>query len=802
MALDMRSKKGAFDSANLNLALRLKMPSESATIIHRLLPLVCLAGLSLLVLSACGGGGGSSAPSPVMLPAPDSGGFTPDRERLVGFPASWPFWNEIDLDAAREEAAEEVARVSAMHARGGTGVGQTVGVLDLGANPGHPDLAGKYAARCAMGLCNGTQGSDDDNRPDLDRTDHSPLDDINGHGTAVHGVIAASKNGVGVFGVAHEAQIASYGNMAPVPWDDGTCFDCGRSHQWGGIFDRQIARGVDWMQSLGVRAANNSWSRIGQWSSDQNFTATYFRRIMPETLPAFQSYVAAGGVMVWAAGNTRSPNPDGEAVLPKYFPELQPGWLAVTALGRNGEIAGFSSHCGVAAEWCIAAPGELVTTKLGGGWDFTGGTSIAAPYVTAGLAALKSMFPNLSYHDIRERILVTADKAAPYDRTDIYGQGRLNLDAASRPIGGTNFALGTLATDTILSTSGANVVLPRTAITRYFGDQLLLVLDRYQRAPFEVRLKTFTQPRQPYLSINDLALGPRVQRRDEGGGNVALTVTGDNVSAQGILKGRTFLGFGQGEGVVQGLSRLTEISLPASGYRMSKDATGVTLGFAGGSGRWQAFAAAGTAESSGTGFGIAGWTPETVLAVSYAPNPAGEAGRAEVFSVSFASELNRPMGWDGAGALEIKGDSLELAWQRNVLAHEIVSVDWTNRLTHLDVRSGPLLRFDDALLASVDLEASIRPHHFVTVAVRLGAERPVSHVSGRIRVASSIDESGRIGYQDVALDGRQLMSFDRAGLIVGFVDDSNVSLELGIAAVRDGFGQTETLAGFRTQFEF
>ena len=57
------------------------------------------------------------------------------------------------------------------------------------------------------------------------------------------------------------------------------------------------------------------------------------------------------------------------------------------------EVSFFSHYCGDAGDWCIAAPGEVVTTHRDGRWILTGGTSFAAPYVAAGLAALKSLFP-------------------------------------------------------------------------------------------------------------------------------------------------------------------------------------------------------------------------------------------------------------------------------------------------------------------------------------------------------------------------------------------------------------------------
>ncbi len=388
-------------------------------------PAACISFLLaslLLSLGACGGGGGSGSPPPPPPPPPPpaDGGFTPNREGTVGFPAAFRGGSEHRVAVANEEAA----RVHAMHERGGTGRGETVGIFDSGVTD-HADLRGQYAARCAMGLCNGTGGSDDDGRPALDRSDHSPLHDTDHHGTVVHGIVAARRNGEGVYGVAYEARIASWGNTAPVPWDDGTCVDCGfgaRNHGWGGVFDRQTARGVDWMRTLGVGASNFSWGRTWPWSLDRGLTAAYVERIMPHTLSAFRAYVNAGGVAVWAAGNSRDLNPDVEASLPRHFPELEEGWVAAVALNTEGRIAHFSSQCGITAGWCIAAPGEVVTTRGGGRWDFAGGTSIAAPYVTAGLAALKSMFPNLSYHQVRQRMLATADRSPPYDDPLVYSQ--------------------------------------------------------------------------------------------------------------------------------------------------------------------------------------------------------------------------------------------------------------------------------------------------------------------------------------------------------------------------------------------
>ena len=248
-----------------------------------------------------------------------------------------------------------------------------------GANPEHPDLTGKFPHTCALGYC-------DDGRPN--RPDHSPLLDTDGHGTQVNGIIAARKNGSGVYGIAYDAHIASFGNTAPTyhPWgntcDPGTNCPPGVStkrHQWSALFDQETARGIDWLRSLGVRVTNFSWGRTYEWSREKEslfaLTPNSVRSIMPKSLPAFAAYVRAGGVAVWAAGNGDSLHPTVEGMLPRYFPNLEDGWLAVVGLGMNGRIGVYSHYCGDAGDWCIAAPGEVVTTHRDGRWTFAGGTS-------------------------------------------------------------------------------------------------------------------------------------------------------------------------------------------------------------------------------------------------------------------------------------------------------------------------------------------------------------------------------------------------------------------------------------------
>ncbi len=792
------SRPGGRLMGGLGLRVRLGAAMRRAPAASRKL-LPCALTAILLAVSACSGGSGgaplpSSGQPPPQPEPPGVGGFTPDREIVVAFPALLAG----GLPDEEREARAEAGRVSAMHGRGGTGRGEIVGTIESGANPEHPDLAGQFAHVCAMGEC-------DDGRPELDRRDPSPSLDTHGHGTSVNGIVAARRNGTGVYGVAYEARIASYGNTHTVvyPWGN-ICggADCpprvaDREDQWGPVFDEQIARGVDWMNSLGVRAVNNSWLRTWSWARERGVTAATIREIMPKSLPAFERYVGAGGVAVWGAGNGRSFHPSEEAVLPLYFPDLEKGWLAVVGVDPDGHISRGSWRCGVAAEWCVAAPMLLVTTDRNGRWSVAGGTSIAAPYVTASLAALKSMFPNLSYQQVRARILATADRAGRYADAATYGRGRLDLDAASRPVGGTNFVLGAVDTGAVASTAGAYVSLPEGAVERYLAGRTTLVLDGFQRAPFEVALDAFAAARRPYLSMDDLAFATRDRRREEGEGYTSFAASGGGTLAQGLSAGRWFVGTGRGPEVARSLAALAGIPLAAGDYRMSREAAGVALGFAGEAGRWRAVMASGGTAPGEAGFGTSGWSPETVLAASFAPH-----GGRDTFGVSLAPDLGRPMGWEGSGALALEGGGAALGWRRNVAERDAVRLKVTGRLAHLAVRDGPLLRFGDALIATAGVEASVALHPSVTLRARFGTERPVSGASGWLRMATSVDGDGRIAYDHVAIDGRHLLTFDRAALGLGIAAGSDASIGLGLAAVRDGFGHTETLAWLRMEARF
>ena len=74
-------------------------------------------------------------------------------------------------------------------------------------------------------------------------------------------------------------------------------------------------------------------------------------------LPAWKQAVKNGKVIVFAAGNNGRNQPSIHSGLPAHDPNLTKGWLAVVAVDSNQQETIYSNRCGLAADWCLAAPG-------------------------------------------------------------------------------------------------------------------------------------------------------------------------------------------------------------------------------------------------------------------------------------------------------------------------------------------------------------------------------------------------------------------------------------------------------------
>ncbi len=210
-----------------------------------------------------------------------------------------------------------------------------IAILDSGVDPTHPDLQGK--------LISGYNFFNNNN----------DWSDVCGHGTKVAGSAAAiTNNGIGVAGVAQNNPII------PIRITDTNC--------WG--YYSAMAQGIVYAADLGAKAANIS-----------------FRIFNGDTLTSAAKYMYdRGGWVVASGGNTGKFENYSE----------NPYIISVSATYVSDGITSFSSQ-GPYIDF--AAPGSSIyTTKLGGTYAYTSGTSFSSPITAGVIALLFSNNPSMS----------------------------------------------------------------------------------------------------------------------------------------------------------------------------------------------------------------------------------------------------------------------------------------------------------------------------------------------------------------------------------------------------------------------
>jgi subtilase-type serine protease len=298
------------------------------------------------------------------------------------------------------------------YAKGLDGSGVKIGVVDSGIDPDHPEFQGRIG-----GGYDYVAGSE-------------TLSDPLGHGTQITSIIAANRDGIGMHGVAPGATIVS-ARMFRGDEENDDYPDLPAAAVWGDLL-RQ-----------GARIINNSWGTI-----DLPITA-YSREewltVASQSIDGARAVVAGGALMIFGTGNDVAYQPGSPAGLPYYFPELESGWLAVTSVVPSGDIPFYANFCGVAKNWCLAAPGggtwwvdqphpddPILAADAGGGYAWVSGTSLAAPHVAGAAALVWQMFPYMTADQVRQVLLGTATDLGAPGVDDRYGYGLLNVGKAVR----------------------------------------------------------------------------------------------------------------------------------------------------------------------------------------------------------------------------------------------------------------------------------------------------------------------------------------------------------------------------------
>lgn len=137
-------------------------------------------------------------------------------------------------------------------------------------------------------------------------------------------------------------------------------------------------------------------------------------------------------IFVWAAGNDGANQSSMLSAMPNVVPELRGHFINVVAFDNaTGQLADYSNACGITRDWCITAPGSLITDD----GMHADGTSFAAPIVSAAIATVRQAFPYMTAAQVTALLFETARDLGAPGIDAVYGHGMLDLERATRPVG-------------------------------------------------------------------------------------------------------------------------------------------------------------------------------------------------------------------------------------------------------------------------------------------------------------------------------------------------------------------------------
>lgn len=197
--------------------------------------------------------------------------------------------------------------------------------------------------------------------------------DDHGHGSHVSGTIGAKgDDGQGIVGVNWNVTIM------------GVKFLTGAGS--GTLEDAVLA--IDYATKNHADIMSNSWGGGG------------FMQSLNDAIVRARD---AGILFVAAAGNESNDN-DANPTYPAGY-QID-NVIAVAAIDNKGQLAYFSNYGKTTVH--VGAPGVDILSSTPGGYKAWSGTSMATPHVSGLAALLKANEPNLTYADIKARILATA----------------------------------------------------------------------------------------------------------------------------------------------------------------------------------------------------------------------------------------------------------------------------------------------------------------------------------------------------------------------------------------------------------
>ena len=497
---------------------------------------------------------------PPMVSDPPPVGEPPPSSPRVPPPAATPadlrdlavqYSDDTEYDTAwglaQIGAATAYARIARRDGAGtAPGAGARVAVIDDGIDIGHwefePQRIGRTEPDSAVS----------DTAPgDPPPVDPDPPSTIGRHGTAVASVIAARRDGPVP---SEHAQFNFHGVAWGIDHLQMTAVGLGsadRDQNYVGTDPAEVDHEVGWLAAQVSELTSGDFVNMsfGIPGLAENYLDESFGPSYAPSIRTLAQADAVGGrrILVIAAGNDNGhrceasePNcvegridassPGLYAGLPALEASLRGHVVAVVATDREGGIGEFSNRCGIAAKWCLAAPGDMVPVAATGtdpdtgqttrGYAEASGTSLAAPHVTGGLAVLKHWFRSqMANEALLARLYATArvtpdavpaggscpehldldgDRSA-CELSSVFGRGVMDLGAATAPVGQTSIALGGRVAEGGAAARSSGIVSGRAmgdALGRALAGRSIALFDALG-APFWIDATRFAADAAP-----------------------------------------------------------------------------------------------------------------------------------------------------------------------------------------------------------------------------------------------------------------------------------------------------------------
>jgi len=251
------------------------------------------------------------------------------------------------------------------------GANIVVAVLDTGIDENHEDLQGKVIES-------------------VNFSSSQTTNDVNGHGTAIAGIIAASVGNLkGTMGIAYNSSLLN----VKVAGDDGF------------VNPEAVAKGIIWATNKGAKVINLS------------LTLNKSDEAVEE---AIEYAWSKGAVIIAAAGNTSSNKPT--------YPAASLNVIGVAATDENDRLPKWSNR----GDWVsVSAPGvDIYSTSPNGKYIYKNGTSFAAALVSGEATLLFAVAEDgngngITNDEVKEAIMKNTEM-----RTDVTNAGRIDVQKA------------------------------------------------------------------------------------------------------------------------------------------------------------------------------------------------------------------------------------------------------------------------------------------------------------------------------------------------------------------------------------